>query len=71
VTTTSPVRTQFGERSTAGGSVAASIRASTGNEAVVVSSRADSDGRHGVAAYALDEGNAERLWEMSERLTAG
>ncbi|MGZ4196316.1 MAG: SDR family NAD(P)-dependent oxidoreductase [Solirubrobacteraceae bacterium] len=41
------------------------------NEAEVVRSRADSDGRHGVAAYALDEGNAERLWELSERLTAG
>jgi NAD(P)-dependent dehydrogenase (short-subunit alcohol dehydrogenase family) len=41
------------------------------NEAEVVGSRADSDGRHGVAAYALDEGNAERLWELSERLTAG
>jgi NAD(P)-dependent dehydrogenase (short-subunit alcohol dehydrogenase family) len=41
------------------------------NEAEVVGTRADSDGRHGVAAYALDEGNAERLWELSERLTAG
>jgi NAD(P)-dependent dehydrogenase (short-subunit alcohol dehydrogenase family) len=41
------------------------------NEAEVVGSRADSDGRHGVAGYALDEGNAERLWELSERLTAG
>ena len=26
--------------------------------------RADSDGRHGVAPYALDPANAERLWEM-------
>jgi NAD(P)-dependent dehydrogenase (short-subunit alcohol dehydrogenase family) len=41
------------------------------NEAEVVGSRADSDGRHGVAAYALDEGNGERLWELSERLTTG
>jgi NAD(P)-dependent dehydrogenase (short-subunit alcohol dehydrogenase family) len=38
------------------------------NEAEIVTSRTDSDGRHGVAAYALDEGNAERLWGMSERL---
>src|SRR5262249_50374220 len=36
------------------------------NEAAIVHSRADSDGRHGVAAYALDPGNAERLWELSE-----
>jgi len=40
------------------------------NEAEIVSSRADSDGRHGVALYALDPANAERLWEMSERLAA-
>ena len=39
------------------------------HEADIVASRADSDGRHGVAAYALDPGNAERLWDMSERLT--
>ena len=39
------------------------------NEAEVVSSRADSDGRHGVAAYALDPVNAERLWDLSERQT--
>ncbi|MHB8694908.1 MAG: SDR family NAD(P)-dependent oxidoreductase, partial [Solirubrobacteraceae bacterium] len=36
-------------------------------EADVVRSRADADGRHGVAAYALDPANAERLWDMSER----
>ena len=40
------------------------------NEAEIVSSRADSDGRHGVALYALDPANSERLWEMSERLAA-
>jgi NAD(P)-dependent dehydrogenase (short-subunit alcohol dehydrogenase family) len=40
------------------------------NEAELVHSRADSDGRHGVAAYALDPGNAERLWELSELLGA-
>ena len=40
------------------------------NEAEIVSSRADSDGRHGVALYALDPANAERLWEMSERLAS-
>jgi NAD(P)-dependent dehydrogenase (short-subunit alcohol dehydrogenase family) len=40
------------------------------NEAAIVASRADSDGRHGVAAYALDPGNAERLWELSELLAA-
>jgi NAD(P)-dependent dehydrogenase (short-subunit alcohol dehydrogenase family) len=38
------------------------------NEAEIVHSRADSDGRHGVAAYALDPSNAERLWELSELL---
>jgi hypothetical protein len=36
-------------------------------EAEMVTSRADSDGRHGVAIYALDQANAERLWDMSER----
>jgi NAD(P)-dependent dehydrogenase (short-subunit alcohol dehydrogenase family) len=36
-------------------------------EADIVASRADSDGRHGVAAYALDPANAERLWDLSER----
>jgi NAD(P)-dependent dehydrogenase (short-subunit alcohol dehydrogenase family) len=38
------------------------------HEADIVPSRADSDGRHGVAAYALDLANAERLWGLSERL---
>jgi NAD(P)-dependent dehydrogenase (short-subunit alcohol dehydrogenase family) len=37
------------------------------HEADIVASRADSDGRHGVAAYALDLANAERLWDLSER----
>jgi NAD(P)-dependent dehydrogenase (short-subunit alcohol dehydrogenase family) len=37
------------------------------HEADIVPSRADSDGRHGVAAYALDPADAERLWGMSER----
>jgi NAD(P)-dependent dehydrogenase (short-subunit alcohol dehydrogenase family) len=37
------------------------------HEADIVPSRADSDGRHGVAAYALDLANAERLWDLSER----
>ncbi len=37
------------------------------HEADIVPSRADSDGRHGVAAYALDPANAERLWDLSER----
>lgn len=37
------------------------------HEANIVPSRADSDGRHGVAAYALDPANAERLWDLSER----
>jgi NAD(P)-dependent dehydrogenase (short-subunit alcohol dehydrogenase family) len=35
-------------------------------EADVVRSRADADGRHGVAPYALDPVGAERLWDMSE-----
>jgi NAD(P)-dependent dehydrogenase (short-subunit alcohol dehydrogenase family) len=39
------------------------------HEAEIVASRADSDGRHGVAAYALDAANAERLWDLSERQT--
>jgi NAD(P)-dependent dehydrogenase (short-subunit alcohol dehydrogenase family) len=38
------------------------------HEADIVRSRADSDGRHGVAGYALDPANAERLWDLSERL---
>ena len=37
-------------------------------EAQTIASRADSDGRHGVAPYALDPDNARRLWEISERL---
>jgi NAD(P)-dependent dehydrogenase (short-subunit alcohol dehydrogenase family) len=37
------------------------------HEADIVPSRGDSDGRHGVAAYALDLANAERLWDLSER----
>jgi NAD(P)-dependent dehydrogenase (short-subunit alcohol dehydrogenase family) len=41
------------------------------NEAALLATRADSDGRHGVAPYALDPANAERLWDMSERLLRG
>lgn len=37
-------------------------------QAAVVDARADSDGRHGVAAFALDPANAERLWELSADL---
>ena len=37
------------------------------HEADIVASRAASDGRHGVAAYALDLANAERLWDLSDR----
>lgn len=40
------------------------------NEAQIVRSRADSGGRHGVAAYALDSANAERLWGLSEERLA-
>jgi NAD(P)-dependent dehydrogenase (short-subunit alcohol dehydrogenase family) len=36
-------------------------------EAQIVASRAESDGRHGVAPYALDPENARRLWDISER----
>jgi NAD(P)-dependent dehydrogenase (short-subunit alcohol dehydrogenase family) len=36
-------------------------------EAQTIASRADSDGRHGVAPYALDPDNAQRLWDTSER----
>ena len=36
------------------------------HEADTIPSRADSDGRHGVAAYALDPANAERVWDLSE-----
>jgi NAD(P)-dependent dehydrogenase (short-subunit alcohol dehydrogenase family) len=39
-------------------------------EAQTIASRADSDGRHGVAAYALDPDNAQRLWGTSERRLA-
>jgi NAD(P)-dependent dehydrogenase (short-subunit alcohol dehydrogenase family) len=39
------------------------------HEGAIVPSRAGSDGRHGVAAYALDPANAERLWDLSERQT--
>ena len=39
-------------------------------EAHVVASRADSDGRHGVAAYALGPENAARLWSVGEHLLA-
>ncbi|HEX3874963.1 MAG TPA: SDR family NAD(P)-dependent oxidoreductase [Solirubrobacteraceae bacterium] len=39
-------------------------------EARTIASRADSDGRHGVAPYALDPDNAQRLWDTSERLLA-
>jgi hypothetical protein len=35
-------------------------------EAEIVSSCGDSAGRHGVAAYALDTANAERLRDLSE-----
>jgi NAD(P)-dependent dehydrogenase (short-subunit alcohol dehydrogenase family) len=37
------------------------------NEAEIVASRGDSDGRHGVAAFALDQANAQHLWDLSER----
>jgi NAD(P)-dependent dehydrogenase (short-subunit alcohol dehydrogenase family) len=40
-------------------------------EAKTIASRADSDGRHGVAAYALDPDNADRLWDISERRQPG
>ena len=39
------------------------------NEAETVSERPDT-GMGGVAAYALDPANAERLWEASEALLA-
>ncbi|MDL5154607.1 SDR family NAD(P)-dependent oxidoreductase [Actinomycetospora termitidis] len=38
------------------------------HEAPVITGRDRSDGRHGVAPFALDPANAERLWEVSERL---
>ena len=37
------------------------------DEAAPVRSRAESDGRHGVAPFALDPGDARRLRELSER----
>jgi NAD(P)-dependent dehydrogenase (short-subunit alcohol dehydrogenase family) len=40
-------------------------------EAQTIASRAASDGRHGVAPYALDPDNARRLWEISERRQPG
>ncbi|WP_018331791.1 SDR family NAD(P)-dependent oxidoreductase [Actinomycetospora chiangmaiensis] len=40
------------------------------HEAAVITGRDQSDGRHGVAAFALDPANAERLWSVSERLIA-
>jgi NAD(P)-dependent dehydrogenase (short-subunit alcohol dehydrogenase family) len=39
-------------------------------EAQTIASRADSDGRHGVAPYALDADNAQRLWDTSEQRVA-
>ena len=38
------------------------------HEAALVASRAESDGRHGVAPYALDPDNARRLWALSEAI---
>jgi NAD(P)-dependent dehydrogenase (short-subunit alcohol dehydrogenase family) len=37
-------------------------------EATVLSGRAESDGRHGVAPFALDPENATRLWAVTEGL---
>ena len=39
--------------------------------APVLGARSEADGRHGVAPFALDLANARRLWEVSERLSAG
>jgi NAD(P)-dependent dehydrogenase (short-subunit alcohol dehydrogenase family) len=39
-------------------------------EAQTIASRAESDGRHGVAPYALEPDNAQRLWDTSERRLA-
>ncbi|WP_299575500.1 SDR family NAD(P)-dependent oxidoreductase [uncultured Williamsia sp.] len=36
--------------------------------APVLHARSEADGRHGVAPFALDAANAERLWELSEQL---
>jgi len=41
------------------------------HEAQTIASRADSDGRHGVAPYALDPDNARRLWDISEQRKPG
>ncbi|HEY2225442.1 SDR family NAD(P)-dependent oxidoreductase [Actinomycetospora sp.] len=38
------------------------------HEAPVIGERAESDGRHGVAPFALDPENAARLWTVSEGL---
>jgi NAD(P)-dependent dehydrogenase (short-subunit alcohol dehydrogenase family) len=38
------------------------------HEATVITNRAQSDGRHGVAPFALDVDNAARLWAVSEAL---
>jgi len=38
------------------------------NQAVVLSSRAESQSWYGVAPFALDADNARRLWDLSERL---
>jgi NAD(P)-dependent dehydrogenase (short-subunit alcohol dehydrogenase family) len=40
------------------------------NEAAVVDPHTTEDPTHGVAPYALDAGNGERLWNVSERLVA-
>lgn len=40
-------------------------------EQETVAGRAESVAMRGVAPYALDRGNAARLWELSERLVAG
>jgi NAD(P)-dependent dehydrogenase (short-subunit alcohol dehydrogenase family) len=39
-------------------------------EAQTLASRAEGDARHGVAPYALDADNAQRLWDTSERRLA-
>ena len=38
------------------------------HEATVINGRSESDGRHGVAPFALDPENASRLWTVSQRL---
>lgn len=37
-------------------------------EAELLAARTDGDGRHGLAAYAVDPANAERLWAVTETL---